>query len=247
MSATNRGGERITADNYPTPKWVVDRLLEALPPELMFKSHVIEPFAGEGAIVKALAAATLGPAAISTIEVRESACHALQRIPGEIEWPAGMGYSVTHADALQEEWPMLAGPSGDRIITNPPFEHAERAIRKALDYGIPSCFLERVGFGQGPRAELFRVTKPSMLEIPERVSFAVSLKCTQRMCDWAYTVSHTEYEMCWKGVSCRDCGSKLRVTKTDATGYAWYCWNIWKEPRYRMLASTPKAERMQHG
>jgi predicted RNA methylase len=254
VSATNRGGERITADNYPTPKWVVDRLLDALPGCFLTNRQVIEPCAGEGSIVKALAAHGFPPLRIDAIEVRVEATEELLKLATALELKE-IGYSVTHADALADgfSWPL--GAYNSCVITNPPFEHAERFIQRALSYQVPSCFLERVGFGQGPRAELFRKFPPSVLELPERVSFAVSLKCTehgkntpQGECDWVHTVLHDEYEAHWKGVLCPGCGARLRVTKTDATGYAWYCWNVWKEPRYRMLAATPKEVRAnRHG
>lgn len=252
MSATGRGGERITADNYPTPAWAVRRLLEALPPCFLVNRRILEPCAGDGAIVRALASWGYPPYTIDAIEVRSDACEALLRIPGSIPgW--GCDYSVTHADALATEWEQGGPHFGNArtiIITNPPFEYAQRFIEKAIEIGAQACFLERVGFGQGPRADLFRTSTPSVLELPDRPSFAVSLKCMGNKgdhgwaaCEWAHTVTHAEYEAYWKTAKCPGCAAKLRVTKTDATGYAWYCWNVWKEPRYRMLASTSLEER----
>jgi hypothetical protein len=52
MSSTNRGGQRTESDNYPTPSWVVHRLLDrkVLPQEGAW----YEPCAGEGAIIQAV-------------------------------------------------------------------------------------------------------------------------------------------------------------------------------------------------
>jgi len=51
VSSTNRGGRRSPADNYATPAWCVERLLEArtFPP-----GSWLEPAAGNGAIVTAV-------------------------------------------------------------------------------------------------------------------------------------------------------------------------------------------------
>jgi hypothetical protein len=51
MSATNRGGPRVSADNYPTPTWCVQRLLGAVP---LPGGEWLEPAVREGANVQAV-------------------------------------------------------------------------------------------------------------------------------------------------------------------------------------------------
>src|SRR3989304_194672 len=57
MSATGRnksGKERDPYDYYPTPAWCVDRLAEACPEVRNRKNRILEPCAGDGAILRAL-------------------------------------------------------------------------------------------------------------------------------------------------------------------------------------------------
>ena len=51
MSSTNRGGKRQDLDVYPTPAWVVDRLLEVVD---FPGGRWLEPCAGDGAIMRAV-------------------------------------------------------------------------------------------------------------------------------------------------------------------------------------------------
>ena len=54
MSSTNRGGQRMPDDDYATPAWATRAILPHLP--TLRRAHVVEPFAGEGAIVEVLLA-----------------------------------------------------------------------------------------------------------------------------------------------------------------------------------------------
>lgn len=53
MTATNRGAKRVESDFYPTPPAFVRAIL----PHLPFAGSILEPMAGDGAIVRVLVAA----------------------------------------------------------------------------------------------------------------------------------------------------------------------------------------------
>lgn len=95
--------KRSPHDFYPTPSWVTEALLQALPPE---SQTVIEPAAGEGDIVSVLAAAEYK---VHAIELRQQ-CEKGLRKAGASE--------VAIGDALEN----LPKSTIKAIVSNPPFE-----------------------------------------------------------------------------------------------------------------------------
>src|SRR5690606_1359272 len=176
MSATNRGAARIEADHYPTPPWVTRRLLEsgALPGG---STSWLEPCAGEGAIVREVLNWYNSPGALNVWvnELRPECREPLARLVGN--------ENVTISDFLSWDNVVVA----DVIITNPPFSIAEAVVRKALsarstDLTVASyvAVLVRQGFVGHARAEWIRCNMPDTYELPDRPSFAASMKCIGR-------------------------------------------------------------------
>jgi hypothetical protein len=187
-----RGGEGV--DNFPTPAWCVHRLLEAWMPRAGF---ILEPAAGDGAIVKA---------ATSRIERNRWMLNEVRREPIEDLCRLGCA-SVQCSDYLDED------PLGEdernvtTVWTNPPFALAEQFIRRsaALFPDADLCFLVRLGFlASEGRAALWReLGAPDVYVLPNRPSFNADGKTDSS--DYAWIVL--------PGDDCRDTGT-LRILGT---------------------------------
>jgi hypothetical protein len=158
MSSTNRGGQRIANDQYFTPSWCVDRLLERV---TLPGGRWLEPCAGDGAIIKAVQAARSERWA--AIEIDEKHLPELRNVcrttfPGD-------------ARERVKEFTNV-----DVCITNPPFSIAQEILEACLATGALCVFLQRLNWCEGLRAELFQKLKPSVYVIPDRISF-VNGKC----------------------------------------------------------------------
>lgn len=147
MSATGRnlaGNERQATDFYATPPWLVRAILPCL---RVTPHRILEPAAGDGAIVRELRAAY--PSA---------------RID-EYELTRG-------ADFLAKE----PRPEYDLVITNPPYALAERFVRHALrfrrSHESEVVMLLRLNFlGGQKRAAWLRACTPCVFVSPRRPSF----------------------------------------------------------------------------
>ena len=146
-----RGGEGV--DNFPTPAWCVHRLLEAWTPRAGF---ILEPAAGDGAIVRAAARAI--ERSWFTLDIRDCG-QSGQEIADFLTW---------------EPHPTMITRVGT-VWTNPPFALAEQFIRRsaALFPDADICFLVRVGFlASEGRAALWReLGAPDVYVLPNRPSF----------------------------------------------------------------------------
>jgi hypothetical protein len=162
VSAAGRGPRRGGPDDcFPTPAWVVDRLLDVWAPR---PGTLLEPAAGDGALIAAVNA-KLGARQWLAVECRAtaaSACRAAGAVP-----------VVT--DFLT--WEPPAGTTDDvsAVITNPPFSLCEEFIRHA-DEICPAAdlvFLVRLGFlASAQRVTLWRdVGVPDVNVLPNRPSF----------------------------------------------------------------------------
>ena len=162
MSSTNRGGaKRSPTDNYPTPSWCVDRILEAL--ELPF-GRWLEPAAGAGRLVAAV-----------------------DRRRGGLKWTA-VEKDRRHLPRLRRatDGKILVGdfldaqtlPFGRRTrpfqvaITNPPFRQALPFVRKCLAVARWVIVLQRLNFlGSVERAAFFHGEMPDVFVLPDRPIF----------------------------------------------------------------------------
>jgi hypothetical protein len=164
MSSTKRGGKRSPADNYPTPAWPVDRLLEEvkLPGGRWF-----EPGVGNGDIVRAVHAKRddvtfTGIDKRNTKFIKNAKHYARggQFIVGDLMKPAG------------EARTMLTGPKFDVSIGNPPYNIAQEIIDLCLRTSDIVCLLLRINYlGSDKRAEFMRARAPDVYVLPNRPSF----------------------------------------------------------------------------
>ncbi len=239
MSATNRGAERIASDNYPTPGWCVRRLLERAPWGLAGGFHegcawlsgprIIEPCAGEGAIVHQLRMA-YPKAFITAWDIRPT-CTELRE--------SGATAVAQRVDSLLQGWPRC-----DLVLTNPPFSLWQAFAKKGIEHGRWCALLLRVG----AIAHLNGLPTPSMYVLPQRPAFVQSLKCKGRGhdisvthsggCGWRETISIDAAPF----IACPTCGGKVQRSSSDASEYAWFVWGP-QLPKVVVLADTPLSER----
>lgn len=159
MSATNRGALRRQDDMYFTPSWCVRRLLEALPP-IPPSASILEPCAGEGAIVRQLRA-SLGPKQwIYGSDLRRTAAEM---------GAAGASHATGGVDYLAESFEF----NSDRIIiTNPPYSLAEPIVTKALSEAPMVIMLLRLNWLASESRQVFLCNNPpDVYVLPNRPSF----------------------------------------------------------------------------
>jgi hypothetical protein len=241
MSATGRGSDRLESDNYPTPAWCVRRLLEEWEPPQDY-GRWIEPCAGEGAIVRAVRAwmGVGSPVVIEAFDVRDCRDELIA---------AGANA------AMCVDWRNIKGLAGyDVVISNPPYSIAEPIIRHALeiDDAAVAMLLRSNFLGSEGRADWLRACPPDVYQLPNRPSFAASIKCVATQggiaqgravgCGWSVLLPIDA----WRPTSCLECGGKVRVTTSDATEYAWFVWPPERQRDHgivKVLATTSLEER----
>lgn len=241
MSAAGRGASRIANDNYPTPSWATRRILEALRDDLSYRlaePRILEPCAGEGAIVRVVqrfweTMPGSDPVIVAT-DIRAG-------LPGVIE-----------ADATMTLRDHRLFPF-DLLITNPPFDVAHEIIQAQREAARVQVYLLRSSFLEGDRVEAYRDDMPDIYLMPERPNFIASEKCIGRpvtkknlieilACDWAQKVSINIP----KTRACPRCNGRVLRSTSDASSYAWFVWRAGIRKRTGstiILPSTPLAER----
>lgn len=171
MSAAGRGVRGGGPDDvYITPSWAVLRLLEAgaVKPEDFLNGPWLEPAAGNGALIRAVNA-WVTDNYILDIEWHAIECRATAK--RELE---ATGAHVVIDDYL-DTCPTY---SCEVVFSNPPYQDAERFIRKArADNPLAKMFfLLRFGFlASNTRAALWsELGQPDVYGLPNRPSFTGS-------------------------------------------------------------------------
>jgi len=142
MSATNRGAIRRESDFYKTPTETIDAFLDHFC--FLINEDILEPCAGDGAIIKAIRART--PAQyITAIEIREEESANLLDAGAD---------QVFIDDFLT--FPGL-DPAPGTIITNPPYSIAQEIIEHC--------------FKIAPDAEVIMLLRLGFLESQKRREF----------------------------------------------------------------------------
>lgn len=229
----------MTFDAYPTPPWCTRRILEAVGPRIVDWSCTesrprkgplqwLEPFAGDGAMVREIRASSPG----AHVEAWE-----LQREKGAVLRAAGANLVIDGRNSLGDH--LLRWPARDIIISNPPFIHAQEAVLRAMCAAPWVIMLLRIGWLQGGRDNLFRANMPDEYRLPERPHFIASLKCDK--CTWALKQVVEDP----RPKACPDCGADVKVTTSDSSEYGWFVWTPERGPvgHTHMLPRTPESER----
>jgi len=144
MSATNRGAVRNEADFYVTPRKTVDLILNEISDSHYEYAQILEPCAGNGAIVKALRE-WFSSSTITANEIRREERNSL--------FESGADY-VVNCDFIK---PNTLGSNYDLIITNPPYSIAQEIIEHC--------------FKIAPDAEVIMLLRLGFLESQKRREF----------------------------------------------------------------------------
>lgn len=183
MSSTNRTGERVAMDVYPSPPWTVHRLLEACP---LPGGRWLEPAAGDGAIIKAVNALR-SDITWDALDIREEVRPKLVELVGAAH--VGTGCFIEHGG-------FHLRPRYDVLITNPPFSLAMDFLRKGLEIADRVVLLLRSNFlGSQERAPFFRHHMPDRYQLPNRPTFVHVEKWDAKKQKWTRTSGDSvEYE-----------------------------------------------------
>lgn len=159
MSATNRGAKRADGDFYETPGWVTRAIIPHLKSVGLLANgqRVLEPAAGNGAIVRELISCGVTEENISSYEIdAERACASGARCD-----------DFLLIDDIHTPF--------DLIITNPPYslamKFAQQGMRMLSPWGA-MVMLTRINWlASQRRAAWLRENTPSLFVLPKRPSF----------------------------------------------------------------------------
>jgi hypothetical protein len=164
VSATNRGAKRVESDFYATPAWCVRAIL----PHLPVGGSVLEPCAGDGAIVDVLC----GPGGVSDRDLVD----AMESDKARAEALIARGVACWHGDALSDEARVLWDMPHALCLGNPPYglalEFVQRAVSAQRPHGGTTAMLLRLGFLAGQRRVAWhRANSCDVYVLPKRPSF----------------------------------------------------------------------------
>jgi hypothetical protein len=152
-AAAGKARKRSLHDFYGTPSWVTRGIL----PHLPLGGRVLEPAAGEGAMVRELLRAGVGASQITALEIDPARA---ENCPVEAKV----------CDYLTEEVGAY-----DLIITNPPYLRAQAFVERSLDIAGERgtvAMLLRLGFLESvQRRELHEARPADLYVLSQRPSF----------------------------------------------------------------------------
>lgn len=207
MSATGRGTTRDPKDFYPTDRKAVASVIPFLPRGVQYW----EPCAGDGRIVSMLR------------EAGHENAYGADLFP---QSTTGDLYLPQPVDYLKDE------AQRDFLITNPPFSVAFEMCQHARTHSAEFMFLLRLSFLESEeRGEWLSANEPGALFVlRKRPSFVMSITCKSdvkddkiglRCCrhNWLLPIESERPK------TCPMCGgTKLAISTSDNSGYAWYYW-----------------------
>lgn len=167
MSATGRGSARTKLDFYSTPDWATDAILDViLPPGGSWTRNpprILEPAAGDGAIVRRLLARGVPATHIEACEIDRRRATACERA----------GITTIRGDFLKTN--AFGSQWHELVITNPPYRLAEAFAQTALELVRPGgwvAMLLRLNWLEGQkRTEFHRANRASVYVLPRRPAF----------------------------------------------------------------------------
>lgn len=214
MSVTGHSSVRDPDDFYETPAWAIEALLNRL--VVPDGARILEPGCGTGAILKVLRQ-RCPTAHLTGVELH----------PGRAERSRPHCDAILAADFLSLDVPHPF----DFSIGNPPFSLAPEFITKSLASARVTCLLLRLNYLGSEKRSAFHRAHPADIEVfPRRPSFAKSVRCEEK-CGWETLMrAHDPHPS-----KCPSCGAKAKVTTSDATEYAWFCWGLGPGGTWRIL------------
>lgn len=216
MSATHKTKAERGLDFYETPKGVVDLLI----PHLPCASGVLDPCAGKGSILQALAAHPEKFSGLRGIEVDEA-------------HTGSHPHPTEYDDALQVGW-----GSPRLIVMNPPFGLAQAFVEKALAEVAPGgtvAVLLRLAFlASVARSGFHRALPADVYVLAERPSFCLSVTCADKVgCLWRTTLPTGSA----RPRSCPRCGGRVKISSSDSADCAWFSWGPGRGSRWVVLGA----------
>jgi len=166
MSATNRSAERKVMDEYTTPSWCLDRLLDFDPEFLRgdgAQMSFLEPCVGDGALIRAYQAYRANRDSWMGIELRDD-----EGLRGSVlELPRVK--AVFGQDFLQWD----SRTRFDVCLTNPPYSRAQEFVEHGRRYCRHVCMLLRLNFyGSNKRRSWLSAHMPDAYVLPNRPAFS---------------------------------------------------------------------------
>ena len=141
MSATNRGAIRRESDFYRTPVGTINAFLDAF--EFKTFGHILEPCAGDGAIIRAIRARD-DENYITAVEIRDETESLIESGADQVFIDDFLTFPGLH-------------PAPGTIITNPPYSIAQKIIEHCFEIA--------------PDAEVIMLLRLAFLESKKRKPF----------------------------------------------------------------------------
>lgn len=228
--AADKRYERQAEDFYATPYWATRAIKPLLRGVSLDEpsSRVLDPFAGEGAILDCFA--DVGRCGIELDALRAIETKKLHTF-------------VSHGDALDPKNPW---PKSTAVVTNPPYDLAVHAILRALEHQANTpgmkdvAFLLRVNFlGAQKRADFHKRHPSDLYILPRRPQYVCSISCENKKqgCRWGMMIPYlpTGELREDKPGKCGACGAGIVASSSDATEYAWFVWGPGRGGRWSIL------------
>lgn len=160
-----QGGEH---DFYRTPEWVVVSILPHLDQRILRHGLILEPSAGDGAIIKALQPKITDLRQVMGIEIRSEGVAQLSELGIGLTMEGDAVWQMEHMAKCWDERPSL-------VIANPPFKDAIEHLRAAIQVVAPGgqvAFLLRLAFLAGKkRVSFHQEFAGDVYVLPRRPSF----------------------------------------------------------------------------
>lgn len=208
-------GARREGDFYPTPPKLARAIVKRLLADGWIgpMEPVLEPSAGRGGFVKALAEA--GFDKINAIEPSLGLFHALEKLD----------LAKCEQSPIEE---FIIGPlfaQNQQIVGNPPFSHAEAHVRLLYDtlprFGVLAFLLPLPFLTSKKRMALWEDTDLAVVYIlPERPSFSKTWTCRECGHKWTTGPDMKKQGRCCR---CHDAGPH-KTSSTDTQSYGVFVW-----------------------
>lgn len=212
-------------ESYATPKWVVDRLFDAIGFMLPRSGRWLEPAVGDWAIVDAIERRTSSAIDWTCMDIRGTS---RSDFVGDFLDLAAVRFS----NPTDRQWTF------DAAITNPPFSLAEPFARRMIAIApLAILLLPLPWLGGSERAPFFQEHPPAAIYlIPDRIQFIdPTIKTDCPRCNGSFGSD-----------DCPRCKGKRSVSASSpSVDHAWYVWNAFHTgpTTIQRLAPTPLGER----
>ena len=221
MSSTGLSDVRHPDDFYVTPAPVTLAIVPHLNP---LSGLVLDPCAGDGAILDALAG-------IDPIDDR-MVLHGIEVDEGRCGLARAGGHTVDNEDALSPvPWSALDDISA--VVMNPPFKLAMEFVTRAIaevPRGDVAALLRLNWLSSKGRSDFHRKHPSDIYILTSRPEFAASLKCKKK-CGWEVLQRISDP----RPKRCPACGEGVTCTTTDSTEYAWFVWGPGRGNRWKLV------------